>query len=209
MYLDKPLKDFINDTSSGTPTPGGGSVAALVGALGSSLLNMVGNFTSNKEKFKSVQQDVQKILKELNLFTFRFCELVQKDISAYQNFSQVSSLPRDSSEERETRRKLMQEALKKAVGPPLRTCESCFELMKIASRLLEIGNPHLISDVGVGAILAKASLESAALNVEINLSYIKDQQFIEEKRESLALLLKKGREVTSEVVEKVQKEIIT
>ena len=93
MYLERPLKDFIEDTASRTPTPGGGSVAALVGALGSCLLRMVGNFTIGKEKFKSVEKDMELILSELNLFTLRFCRLMQDDISAYQNFSRVSSLP--------------------------------------------------------------------------------------------------------------------
>ena len=207
MYLEKPLREFITDTSSRTPTPGGGSVAALVGALGSSLLSMVGNFTLDKEKFKSVEGEVQKILKELNLFTSKLCSLIEDDISAYQNFSRVSSLPRKTPEEKKMREKLLQEALKKAAQVPLETCELSFSLLNIASRLLEIGNPCLISDVGVGAILAQACLESAALNVEINLSYIKDQGFVKGKRESLVSLLKKGNKLASKIVDKVQEAI--
>jgi len=208
MYLERPLKDFINDTSSRTPAPGGGSVAALVGALGSSLLSMVGNFTTGKEKFKTVQKEIQEILRKLGEFTSKLCELIQEDISAYQNFSKVSSLPKITPEEKEKRKKLMQQALKKAAKPPFETCNLCFELLKIASKLVEIGNPRLISDVGVGAMLAEAALESAALNVEINLSYIKDQEFVKKKRDCLVSLLNEGKEIASEVVEKVKKQII-
>ncbi|MBE0478479.1 cyclodeaminase/cyclohydrolase family protein [Candidatus Aerophobetes bacterium] len=204
MYLERPLREFIADTSSRTPTPGGGSVAALVGALGSSLLSMVGNFTLDKEKFKSAEEEVQNILKELNLFTSKLCSLLEDDISAYQNFFKVSSLPKKTREEKQMREKLLQEALKKAAEVPFKTCELSFSLLNIASRLLEIGNPRLISDVGVGAILAQACLESAALNVEINLSYIKDQLLVKGKRESLASLLEKGNELTSKIVNKVQ-----
>jgi len=208
MYLNRPLKDFIKDTASRTPTPGGGSVAALVGALGSCLLSMVGNFTLGKEKFKSVEKDIKLILTQLTSLTSRLCELIQEDISSYQNFSRVSSLPKSTLEEKKARSMALQEALKKAAEPPLKTCEYSFELLKIASRLFEIGNPRLISDVGVGAILAGACLESAALNVEINLSYIQDEDFVREKREFLTPLLKKGKELTAEIVKKVEAEII-
>ena len=207
MYLDRPLKDFIKDTSSRTPTPGGGSVAALVGALGSSLLTMVGNFTLGKEKFSSVQEEVEKLIQEIDFFTLRLSRLIQEDISAYQEFSRALSLPKNTSQERETRKEALQLTLKRAARVPLNTSECCFKLLKIASRLLIIGNPNLISDVGVGAILAQASLESAALNVEINLSSIKDPEWVEEKRKSLELLLNQGRELTHEILDKVRTKI--
>ncbi|MCD6575011.1 cyclodeaminase/cyclohydrolase family protein [Candidatus Aerophobetes bacterium] len=207
MYLERPLKDFIEDTASRTPTPGGGSVAALVGALGSCLLRMVGNFTIGKEKFKSVEKDMELILSELNLFTLRFCRLMQDDISAYQNFSRVSSLPKDTPEEKKIRKEALQDALKKAAEVPFKMCEDSFELLKVASRILDIGNPRLISDVGVGAILAQACLESAALNVEINLSSIRDKNFVKQKRESLAKFLKEGEELAIKIIEKVRNKI--
>lgn len=207
MYLERPLKDFIEDTASRTPTPGGGSVAALVGALGSCLLRMVGNFTIGKEKFKSVEKDMELILSELNLFTLRFCRLMQDDISAYQNFSRVSSLPKDTPEEKKIRKEALQDALKKAAEVPFKMCEDSFELLKVASRVLDIGNPRLISDVGVGAILAQACLESAALNVEINLSSIRDKNFVKQKRESLTKFLKEGEELAIKIIEKVRNKI--
>lgn len=207
MYLERPLKDFIKDTSSRTPTPGGGSVAALVGALGSALLSMVGNFTRGKKKFESVQDEVKKILQELDSYTSRFCELIEEDISAYQNFSRVLSLPKNTQQEQKARAKAMEDALKRAAQVPLKTAGYSLELLKVASRLLTIGNPNLISDVGVGAILAKATLESAALNVEINLSYIKDVDFIKEKRESLRSVLIEGEKLAGKIVEEVQKKI--
>ena len=207
MYLERPLKDFIEDTASRTPTPGGGSVAALVGALGSCLLRMVGNFTIGKEKFKSVEKDMELILSELNLFTLRFCRLMQDDISAYQNFSRVSSLPKDTPEEKKIRKEALQDALKKAAEVPFKMCEDSFELLKVASRILDIGNPRLISDVGVGAILAQACLESAALNVEINLSSIRDKNFVKQKRESLTKFLKEGEELAIKIIEKVRNKI--
>ena len=209
MYLDQPLKDFISDTSSRSPTPGGGSVAALTGALGSSLLSMVGNFTLGKEKFKLVEREIQEILTELSSFTRKLSGLIQEDISIYENFSRVSSFPKTSPEDKKIRDRAMQDALKKAAEVPLKVAERCLELLKIASQLLKIGNPRLISDVGVGAILAEAALKSAALNVEINLSYIKDEGFIERKKEILLSFLDKGKELTTEIVRKVRERIVT
>lgn len=204
MYLERPLKEFIADTAAYTSVPGGGSVAALVGALGSALLSMVGNFTSGKEKFKSVKPQVQSISKELDLLTFQLCSLIEDDISAYQSFSRVSSLLRKTQAKKTLGNELLQKALKKAAEVPFKTCESSFELINIASRLLEIGNPRLVSDVGVGVILAAACLESAALNVEINLSCIDDQAYVKEKKLALASLSEKAKISTSQILKDVK-----
>jgi len=207
VYLEKPLRDFIKDTSSRTPTPGGGSVAALVGALGSSLLAMVANFTLNNEKFQSVESEVKKLLSEIDHYTSRFCELIEEDISAYREFSHALSLPKTTPQEKEVRRKTLQLTLKKAAQVPLITCECCLKILNIASRLAVIGNPNLISDVGVGALLAQASLESAVLNVEINLSSIKDLEFVEEKRKAVQDILNQGRRIRDQLLDEVKRKI--
>lgn len=207
MYLDRPLKNFIEDTCSSTPTPGGGSVAALTGVLGSSLLCMVGNFTEGKKKFESVQGEIKEILGELESFTSKLSDLIQEDISAYQNFKRASSMPKNTAQEKEDRSKSLQKALRRAAQVPLETAEFSFKLLKVANRLLTIGNPNLISDVGVGAILARAALESAVLNVEINLSYIKDQEFVGRVRKSLQSLLDESKSLTEEIVGEVREKI--
>ena len=207
MYMDKPLRDFLLDTFSRTPTPGGGSVAALTGALGASVLGMVANYTLSKKKFKSVEERIKEILKELEEKRDRLSELIQKDIDAYQNFSKVMSMPKDTFEEREARTRALQSSLREASEVPLATASVSFRLIKIAYELLSKSNPNLISDVGVGVILAWATLESAALNVEINLSSIKDSSFVEKKRRSLSLLLSEGKKIKEEVVKKVKEKI--
>jgi len=209
MYLERPIKDFIRDTSSRTPTPGGGSVAALVGALGGALLSMVSNFTLGKKKFELVQEEIKEALQEVNSCTSRLCELIQEDISAYQNFSYASSLPKNTPEEKEARLEAMEAALKRAAEVPLKTAESSFELLKIGLRLIKIGNPNLISDIGVGAALMKATLESAALNVEINLSYIKDVEFVRMKRDSINSILTEGKKLAERIINDVQRKIVS
>lgn len=204
MYLDQPLRSFLEDTASKTPTPGGGSVAALVGSLGAALLCMVGNFTLGKPKFEKVERDIQEILKEADKLKEELSGLIQKDIEVYTRFSQTSRMPRDTSELKEKRRQALQIALKDAAQVPLTTAKLALRLLELAQLLLSKGNPNLITDVGVGALLADAALQSAALNVQINLGYIKDEEFIKRTSSVLSSMLSQGQEIKDKVVKGVR-----
>ena len=204
MYLDQPLRSFLEDTASKTPTPGGGSVAALVGSLGAALLCMVGNFTLGKPKFEKVERDIREILKEADKLKEELSGLIQKDIEVYTRFSQTSRMPRDTSELKEKRRQALQIALKDAAQVPLTTAKLALRLLELAQLLLSKGNPNLITDVGVGALLADAALQSAALNVQINLGYIKDEEFRKRTSSVLSSMLSQGQEIKDKVVKGVR-----
>ncbi len=204
MYLDQPLRSFLEDTASKTPTPGGGSVAALVGSLGAALLCMVGNFTLGKPKFERVERDIREILKEADKFKGKFSGLIQKDIEAYARFSQTSRMPRDTSELEEKRRQALQIALKNATQVPLTTAKLALRLLELAQLLVSKGNPNLITDVGAGALLADAALQSAALNVQINLVYIKDEEFRKRTNSVLSSTLSQGQEIKDKVIKGVR-----
>lgn len=204
MYLDQPLRSFLEDTASKTPTPGGGSVAALVGSLGAALLCMVGNFTLGKPKFEKVERDIREILKEADKLKEELSGLIQKDIEVYARFSQTSRMPRDTSELREKRRQALQIALKNATQVPLTTAKLTLRLLELAQLLLSKGNPSLITDVGVGALLADAALQSAALNVQINLGYIKDEEFRKRTSSVLSSMLSQGQEIKDKVIKGVR-----
>jgi len=204
MYLDQPLRNFLEDTASKTPTPGGGSVAALVGSLGAALLCMVGNFTSGKPKFEKVEREIREILKEADKLKEELSGLIQKDIEAYARFSQASRMPKDTSELKEKRRQALQIALKDATQVPLSTAKLALRSIELAQLLLSRGNPNLITDVGVGALLADAALQSAALNVQINLGYIKDEEFRKRTSSVLSSMLSQGQEIKDKVVKGVR-----
>lgn len=204
MYLDQPLRSFLEDTASKTPTPGGGSVAALVGSLGAALLCMVGNFTLGKPKFEKVERDVREILKEADKLKEELSLLIQKDIEVYARFSQASRMPRDTSELKEKRRQALQIALKDATQVPLTTAKLALRLIELAPLFLSKGNPNLITDVGVGVLLADAALQSAALNVQINLGYIKDEEFIKRTSSVLSSMLSQGQEIKDKVMKGVR-----
>jgi len=204
MCLDQPLRSFLEDTASKIPTPGGGSVAALVGSLGAALLCMVGNFTLGKPKFEKVERDIREILKEADKLKEELSLLIQKDIEVYARFSQTSLMPRDTSELKEKRRQALQIALKNATEVPLSTAKLALRLIELAQLLLSKGNPNLITDVGVGVLLADAALQSAALNVQINLGYIKDEEFIKRTNSVISSMLSQGQEIKGKVIKGVR-----
>jgi glutamate formiminotransferase/formiminotetrahydrofolate cyclodeaminase len=203
MYIDEPLKKYLDEAASGASTPGGGSVAALAGALGAALTSMVCNFTVGKKKYKDVEADVAQILSEVEELRGRLLELMVEDTRVYGQVSAAYGMPRGTPEEKEARSEAIQSALKAAMGAPLEAAICCHKILKLNEPLVEKGNQNLISDVGVAVLLAESAMRSAILNVEINLSYIKDEKLCQETREKLRPLIAEAVELRSKVYEKV------
>ena len=174
MYIEEPLKKYLDETASGSSTPGGGSVAALAGALGAALTSMVCNFTVGKKKYADVEADVAEILSEVEGIRHELLNLMVKDTQVYGHVTAAYKMPKDTPEEKKSRTQAIQEALKMAMQAPLDAAICCHKVLKLNIPLLEKGNTNLISDVGVAVLLAEAAMRSAVMNVEINLSYIND-----------------------------------
>ena len=207
MCLNQPLKSFIDNTARGTPTPGGGSVAALVGSLGASLLCMVGNFTAGKPKYKSVEKDVKEILGEADKLKESLFVLIREDMEAYDKFSRASQMPKDTPLMIEKRKQVLQETLKEAAEVPWRIAQASLQVIELAEKLLPKGNPNLITDVGVGVLLAEAALKSAALNVKINLSFIKDEEYKNRRSKVLEDILSRASQAKDGVLKAIQEEM--
>jgi len=207
MYLERPMKDFVEDTAARLPAPGGGSVAALVGSLGAALLCMVGRYTVGKKQYKGVEDEVARILKIADGLKDELSSLIQEDIKAYQKYSHASGLPKDTPQQKEARNQAVELSVKEAALVPLKTSKLSLRVIELAEEILPLGNLNLISDVGVGVLLAEAALEAAAINVQINLSYIKDSRFIEEKKREISSFLSRGRKTADGVVREVREKI--
>lgn len=207
MYIDEPLKKYLDEAASGASTPGGGSVAALAGALGAALTSMVCNFTVGKKKYKDVEAEVAQILSEAEDLRSKLLDLMVLDTEVYGQVSAAYGMPRGTPEEKEARSEAIQSALKAAMGAPLEAAICCHRILKLNEPLLEKGNQNLISDVGVAVLLAESAMRSAILNVEINLSYIKDEKLCHETREKLRPLIDEAAELRSKIYEKVNKAI--
>jgi len=170
------LRQFCNETLSDSPAPGGGSVAALMGALGVSLGGMVANLSAGKRGsddklnfFSDWAVKAQQLKDEL-LF------LVDEDTAAFNKVMDAFALPKESAEEKAARSQAIQIASKHAAEVPLRVMETAFKAYQILAEMAEQGNPASISDVGVGLLAVRACIDGAALNVRINLPSLKDEK---------------------------------
>jgi len=182
------LREFCNETLSDSPAPGGGSVAALMGAFGASLGGMVANLSAGKrgwddklEYFSDWAVKAQQLKDEL-------LSLVDEDTAAFNKVMDAFALPKASAEEKTARAAAIEQATKYAAEVPLKVMEIASKSYELLAEMAEKGNPASVSDVGVGALATHACIEGAALNVRINLAQLKDEKFkgvLEERMRSV------------------------
>jgi glutamate formiminotransferase/formiminotetrahydrofolate cyclodeaminase len=201
MYLEKPMVVFLDKLASRSPEPGGGSVSALVGALGAALVSMVGNLTLGKEKYADVQDKVEELLASSEKLRDELQRLIQKDTEVYADVSAAFKLPRETEEEKAERAARIQEALKLATEVPFEIGEKCLEVARLSETSAVIGNVGAVSDAGVAVLLAEAAAQSAALNVKINVNSIEDREFSDSKWARIQEILKETATLRERVVQ--------
>jgi formiminotetrahydrofolate cyclodeaminase len=204
---EKSVKTVLDELASSAPAPGGGSVAALSGALGAALISMVCNLTLGKPKYIAVQDDIAGIINKSEGLRKELTDLLEADVKAYTELSHVMKMPRDTEEQKAARAKLMDKALKAAADVPMRVAEACVAVMALCPPAAEKGNTNAVSDVGVGILMAEAGLRSAALNVLINLGLIKDERYVSESRRKLDALLRGKPELRDEIYKLVMSKL--
>ena len=185
MYIEETLHRYLDDLASGQPVPGGGSTAALSGAMGAALASMVCRITMGKEAYADVQQEIEELLRRTEYLRSRFQQLMQEDIEAYRHLSASYKLPRETSEERKYRTDMLQKQLVEAALVPLEVLECAVELIQSYQRIAEIGSITVLSDVATGAVLASCSGKGAAFMVRINLRSIKNDTLVVELEDRL------------------------
>ena len=180
MYIEETLHRYLDDLASAQSTPGGGSTAALSGAMGAALATMVCRITMGKEAYVDVQQEIEVLLRETEYLRSRFQQLMQEDIEAYGRLAASYKLPRETSEERKYRTDMIQKQLVEAALVPLEVVECAAELIQYCQRIAEIGSITVLSDVATGAILASCSGKGASFMVRINLRSLKNDKLVVE-----------------------------
>src|SRR5688572_7484600 len=170
------LRQFCNETLSDSPAPGGGSVAALMGALGVSLGGMVANLSAGKRGWDDKLQYLSDWAVKAQQLKDELLFLVDEDTAAFNKVMAAFGLPKESAEEKAARSSAIQTANKYAAEVPLRVMETAFKAYQLLEEMADKGNPASISDVGVGALAVRACIEGAAMNVRINLSGLKDEK---------------------------------
>jgi len=207
MLIDKKVSNFLEELASNSPTPGGGSVAALAGALGAALISMVGNLTVGKKKYEDVEEDIKKIISSSEKLRYELSQLVEEDVKVFNNFMATYKMPKETEDEKKIRTEKIQEALIEAAKVPLKTTYKCLDIMILSQEVAEKGNVNVISDAGVAVLMAEAALKSAILNVKINLRMIKDEKVRTELSSSIKELLLKEKGQKEKVLEIVEEKI--
>jgi formiminotetrahydrofolate cyclodeaminase len=164
---------------------------------------MVSNLTIGKEKYAGVQDEITALLKKSESLRNKLADLLEEDVAVYTRLSQTMKMPRDTEEQKNTRTRAMDKALKAATDVPLRVAEACASVMELCRPAAEKGNVNAVSDVGVGILMAEAGLRSAALNVLINLGWIKDDKFVSKNQKRLDALLSGKPALRDEIYELV------
>ena len=171
------LREFCNETLSDSPAPGGGSVAALMGALGTSLGGMVANLSAGKRGWDDKLEYFSQWAVKAQQLKDELLSLVDEDTVAFNKVMAAFALPKQSVEEKAARTAAVESATKYAAEIPLKVMETAAKSYELLAEMAEKGNPNSISDVGVGICATRAGIDGAALNVRINLAALKDEKF--------------------------------
>ncbi len=193
MLVDLSVQHFLDELASGEPAPGGGAVAALVGAQGAALLSMVCNLTIGRKKYASVEAEMQQILAQTESLRSHLTALIARDTTAYEAVMSAYKLPKDTQDQTLARNASIQAALQQATLTPLETLDACAAVLELGPTVLAKGNPNAASDGAAGILCAHAGMMAAALNVRINLKTIQDADFAAAAAARMQTLLARGQ----------------
>jgi formiminotetrahydrofolate cyclodeaminase len=203
MLANLSVVDFLDETASNSPVPGGGSIAALSAAFSSALTQMVATLTLGKKGYEDVQEEAESVVKEAQRMKSFFVEYIDKDSDAFNEVMNAFKLPKDTDERVEYRKKAIQEATKLAALVPLDIAREAYKIMDIAKFVVEKGNKNAVTDGAVATMLARTAVLSALYNVRINLSSIKDKEFVEKVAEEVDEIEKNVKLKEEEILSKV------
>lgn len=207
MFQEQQLQTFLDQLASKASTPGGGSAAAIMGAMGAALVSMVANLTVGKQKYQDVEEEMQGFLERSEDMRSRLTGMIQADIDVFGKVMAAYGMARENEAEKAARSGAIQAALKEATDVPLACAQLCADVIELCRPVAEKGNLNVISDAGVAVLAAHAALRSAALNVYINIGGIRDQEFVQDRRNKLEFVLSGAGVATETVYELVKSKL--
>lgn len=178
MLTDLTVKDFLNKVAGNDPVPGGGSIAALNGAIASALAAMVAGLTIGKKNYEEHQELMQQIEEIANNQKGLFLLDVDRDSEAYEKVFACFKMPKATDEEKVARSAAIQEATKFAATVPMEVARNAYKLMEIIEKVAHLGNQNAVTDACVAMMSARSAVLGALLNVRINLGSLKDKEFV-------------------------------
>lgn len=204
LLKDLSVQEFVAETASDSPAPGGGSVSALAAAQAAALLGMVANLTVKSKKYEEVHEEMAVIAEKCKKYENEFVEFIDKDSNSFNEVMAAFKMPKETDEEKKARSEKIQEGYKKAANVPFTVGKTAAELFDMAEVLVEKGNSNAITDVGVGVLNAKLATIGAFYNVKINLGSIKDEEFVKELKKEMADIIAVVNKRADAILEKVE-----
>ena len=203
MLADKNIKAFLEETASSAPVPGGGSVAALSAGLAAALTGMVANLTIGKKGYEGLEEEMEGIVKEASEYRESFIKDIDRDCESFNEVMAAFKLPKETEEEKETRKNKIQEGLKNAALVPLEVAKDALKMMGIVEKAVVKGNKNAVTDGAVAAMMARTATLSALYNVKINLGSIKDAEFVDRIGKEVAFIEEEVVKAEKAILEKV------
>lgn len=210
-FCDDTIKKFINDLESDMPAPGGGSVAGLIAALSGALNSMVYSLTVGKKSYMALDEKTQDIIRKFQSksleFSKRSLEIMDEDRENFLKLMDCYKMPKDTDDEKETRKNAIKENTIKSMEAPLALARECVMFYENLKVMAEYGNKMLLSDLGISAILLHSAIESSIINVKVNLNGLRSEEFFEELDKELIKMLERSIEEKNKISEIVDKVI--
>ncbi|GAA0718229.1 cyclodeaminase/cyclohydrolase family protein [Clostridium malenominatum] len=203
MLKNLTVKDFIYETASDSPAPGGGSVAALSAASAAALIEMVANLTLGKKGYEEVQEEMEEVKKVAASYKEKFVNYIDEDSDSFNKIMAAFKMPKDTDEEKAERSKVIQLSYKGAANVPLNVAKDAFALLPWAEKAVLKGNQNAVTDGAVAAMSARTAVLSALYNVKINLGSIKDMDFVNEVKKEVEELESKVNLIEKDILSKV------
>ncbi len=195
------IREFANETASESPAPGGGSVSALAGAIGSALGAMVANLSANKRGWDDKVDYYSEFAEKLLEIKEELLQLIDEDTQAFNKIMEAGKLPAKNEEQKRFKKKALEDATKYAVEVPLKTMQMCVQAFPYVEEMAKTGNPNSITDVAVGAWNLWSGVNGALLNVRINLTGIDDKEYLEKIQAQTRKLLQKAEEYKNRILQ--------
>ena len=205
--LELPVGEFLERTASASPTPGGGSVAAVTGALASALVAMVARLTDGKKGYEQAWELAGEAVGRADRLTADLQAAALEDVRSFEAYLAALRLPKGSAEQRQTRRAALAAATRRATAAPLAIAEACAEILTLAQRVAPVANRHAVSDIGAAAHLAAAAAGAALLTAQINLGSAPDDVFFEDARSRVAKIRSEVDRITPSVIVQVENRV--
>ena len=203
------LRDFANELSSDSPAPGGGSVAALAGALGSALTGMVANLTVGKKEYQSSWEEMKDVAVKSQDLKDELLRTVDRDTEAFNDLMAAFGMKKKTDEQKVLREEAIEQATKNACLVPLDVMKNSIKVLELAKIVAERGNENAVSDAGVASLMASSAVEGAGLNVKINLPGIKDADFIAMMKKEIKSLISSATDLQQSILKTVNNKIVS